>query len=147
MYIGLFRYYVLHDYLEDIEGAFPRELGTRFGPNVLRLVEALSDTTAFPKPPWRPRKEAYIERLRGESHDVRLISCADKVHNVTSILRSLSQEGLGVFERFSGGIDGTLWYYRAVAEALSQGWSHWLLDELHRLVGVLHQETQRLRQP
>lgn len=138
---------VLHDLLEDIEGSRPLDIETQFGANVLRLVEALSDTTEFPKPPWRPRKERYIARMRVAGPDVRLICCADKHHNARSILRGLSQEGLAVFDVFSGGVDGTLWYYRAVADALSEGWSHWLLDELHATVGVLHQETQALLHP
>lgn len=138
---------MLHDYLEDIEGARPADVEAHFGANVLRLVEALSDTTAFPKPPWRPRKEAFIERMRVAGPDVRLICCADKHHNAQSIVRGLSQEGLAVFDRFSGGLDGTLWYYRAIADALSDGWAHWLLDELHATVAVMHQQTQALRQP
>ena len=100
---------MLHDYLEDIEGARPADVEAHFGANVLRLVEALSDTTAFPKPPWRPRKEAFIERMRVAGPDVRLICCADKHHNAQSIVRGLSREGLAVFDRFSGGLDGTLW--------------------------------------
>ena len=138
---------ILHDYLEDIEGSRPRDVEAVFGANVLRMVEELSDTTAFPKPPWRPRKEAFIERMRVAGADVRLICCADKHHNARSIIRALSQEGLAAFDRFSGGLDGTLWYYRAVTDALSEGWSHWLLDELHAEVAKMHQEAQALLHP
>ena len=47
---------LLHDYLEDIQGAQVSELQERFGERVARLVLSLSDTTVHPKPPWLERK-------------------------------------------------------------------------------------------
>src|SRR5829696_6971427 len=43
---------VLHDYLEDIDGASADSLRVRFGDRVTDLVVGLSDTTVRPKPPW-----------------------------------------------------------------------------------------------
>ena len=57
---------VLHDWLEDIDGATPELLEARFGPRVARLVQALSDSVGHPKPSWRERKVRYLEHLRHE---------------------------------------------------------------------------------
>lgn len=132
---------VLHDYLEDIEGATQRGLEERFGARVAGFVEALSDTMVRPKPPWKERKLAYIELLRAKSHHLKLVSAADKHHNASSILRDHGRVGDAVFERFTANKAQTLWYYRAVTAALGEGWQHPLLDELGQVVMQVHEAT------
>jgi len=129
---------VLHDWLEDIGHATPFVLESRFGLRVRRLVEALSDSVVLPKPPWRARKERYVAQLREEPDEVRLISCADKLHNSRSLVRDVRLHGPSTLSRFRGGLQGTLWYYHSVHAALANGWSHWLLDELDNEVETLH---------
>jgi (p)ppGpp synthase/HD superfamily hydrolase len=122
---------LLHDWLEDIETAREEVLEARFGPDVRRIVVALTDSTTFPKPAWRPRKEAFLARLVDLPPDVKLVAAADKLNNVESIVRDLQLDGPKTFDRFSGGVGGTLWYYEKVAEAVRIGWQHaWLLDAL-----------------
>ena len=132
---------ILHDYLEDIEGTTAAELEGRFGERVANLVVALSDATSRPKPPWRPRKEAYLAALRHEPHDVKLISAADKWHNCRSIIRDHRVMGDRIFERFSVEKEQTLWYFRAVIDALAEGWNHAILDELRAAVAELHEHS------
>ena len=140
---------VLHDYLEDIEGASADDLEGRFGPRVRRMVEALSDSDTHPKKPWDERKQTYIQALRSEPSDVKLVSCADKLHNINSILRDLEVMGRRVFERFSEGETKQLWYYRSVVEALEEGWRDPppLLDELKSRVARVHQRVAELPEP
>lgn len=109
----------------------------RFGAQVAGYVEACSDTLAYPKPPWRERKTAFIERLAGECREVKLLVAADKLHNARCTLRDLRREGPQVWTRFKGGRDGTRWYYRAVVDALARGWQHPILDELRETVSCL----------
>lgn len=130
---------VLHDYLEDVHGATVDELVTRFGPRVARLVSALSDSTTQPKPPWPERKQRYVAQLRVETPELKLISAADKLHNALCIVRDQRIMGDEVFERFSADKDQTLWYYRAVVDALGHRWEHVLLDELNDQVDRMHQ--------
>jgi (p)ppGpp synthase/HD superfamily hydrolase len=132
---------VLHDYLEDIPGASRAELERRFGARVTRLVVALSDATTQPKPPWEERKRAYLERLRAEPAEVRLVSAADKLHNALSIRRDFASIGEEVFDRFTATREQTLWYYREVVGALGDGWAHALLDRLRDEVDALHREA------
>jgi GTP pyrophosphokinase len=134
---------LLHDYLEDIPGASASEIEARFGARVRRMVEALSDATTQPKPPWEERKKSYLAKLRGEPHDVKLISAADKLHNAQSVRRDFLVVGEAVFGRFTASRDQTLWYYRSVVEALGEGWSHPLLDRLRDEVDALLDVTGR----
>ena len=132
---------VLHDYLEDIDGSSPEALTERFGQRVTDLVLALSDTTERPKPPWRDRKVRYLAHLRGESAAVKLICACDKLHNVTTILRDLTDpDGIGeaIWGRFNPTREGVLWYYRQLTHALAAGWVHPRVDELRGVVQALH---------
>lgn len=132
---------VLHDWLEDIQGARVEMLVERFGARPAAMVLALSDSTAHPKPPWRARKEAYLAQLSREPAEVKLISAADKLHNCQSIRRDHAEIGAAVWDRFAGGRDGTLWYYGAVVTALGDGWSHPLPSRLEGEVNALLAEA------
>ncbi len=131
---------LLHDAVED-QGGLPTlaEIRRRFGEPVAQIVEGCSDTAENPKPPWRPRKEAYLLHLQGASTSVRLVSAADKLHNVRSILREYRRRGESMWSLFRGGREGTLWYHRAVVESLRQSGRSPLVEELERAVTELEQ--------
>jgi (p)ppGpp synthase/HD superfamily hydrolase len=126
---------LLHDVVEDCGGA-PRlaEIREKFGPRVARIVDGCTDTDQIPKPPWRERKESYVERVRSETEDVLLVSAADKLYNTREILMDLRDHGASVWERFSGKREGSLWYYRALIEAFRGRTPRGLVDELDRTV-------------
>ena len=129
---------LLHDYLEDIEGSSAAALTAEFGEHVTQLVLELSDTTTRPKPPWKGRKERYLAHLNTASPEVKLISAADKIHNSRSILRDHDRMGDTIYERFTPSKEETLWYYRSCLQALRNGWTHELLDELEANIARLH---------
>jgi (p)ppGpp synthase/HD superfamily hydrolase len=111
---------LLHDAVED-QGGRPtlERIRTQFGERVARIVESCTDEVLEPgqqPTPWRERKEAYLRRLALEEPTVRRVSLADKLQNATAILRDYRHVGEAVWSRFSGGRDGVLWYYRALAD-------------------------------
>jgi len=129
---------LLHDAAEDQGGeATLAEIRRRFGPAVAEIVEGCSDTMATPKPPWRARKEAFLARLPQASPSVRLVSTADKLHNARTILADLRTAGDAVWDRFQGGKEGTLWYYRSLVHILPGGGSGPLAEELDRVVSEI----------
>lgn len=129
---------LLHDAIEDQGGAVAREqIRARFGDRVTAIVDGCTDADTQPKPPWQARKEAYLAHLPHASVEVRLVSAADKLHNVRSILADYRQVGDGVWTRFRGGKAGTLWYYRALVTAYRQAGSTPLVEELDRTVTEL----------
>ena len=102
---------LLHDAIEDQGGSKTRaEIRRRFGDNVVAIVDGCTDTDRFPKPPWRKRKEEYIEHVRHASSSVRLVSLADKLHNARSILADYRVVGESLWKRLTGVKEGTLWY-------------------------------------
>ena len=132
---------VLHDYLEDIEESSHAYLVEHFGATVAELVAGLSDTDIRPKPPWKERKQRYLEHLRTSSPTLKLISASDKLHNARSIRRDLRLVGAAVWERFSGTREQTLWYYSSLVEVLGNGWNSPVLDELRAEVEALVAEA------
>ena len=135
---------LLHDVVEDCGGhPLLEEVRHRFGDRVAKIVEGCTDAYTFPKPPWKQRKLDYLEILRSADDDVRLVSAADKLHNVRTILADYRANGDSVFERFSGRRDGTLWYYRAVLEVLHTGKRNRLIEELDRVVTELETAVRR----
>jgi hypothetical protein len=79
--------------------------------------------------------------LGNADDDIRLVSAADKLHNVRTILADHRAEGNSVWDRFSGRRDGTLWYYRAVLDILLDGRPNRLVGELERAVIELEREA------
>jgi (p)ppGpp synthase/HD superfamily hydrolase len=107
---------------------------------VAEIVDGCTDAYTLPKPPWRERKQAYLESLIHATPEVRRVSLADKVHNARALLFNLRQDGAATWTRFNGGRDGTLWYYRSLLEIASQTEHSPLVAELRRLV----EEIERL---
>jgi (p)ppGpp synthase/HD superfamily hydrolase len=108
---------LLHDVVEDCGGEkMLQAVRRRFGARVATIVEGCTDAYVIPKPEWRDRKQAYISRLRKEDSDTRLVSAADKLNNLRSILSDYREIGESVWSRFNGGRDGTLWYYRTLLD-------------------------------
>ena len=132
---------LLHDAVEDQGGdAVRQEIVREFGARVGEIVEGCTDTDATPKPPWKERKLAHLAHVRGADRSVRLVLAADKLHNGRSILVDWQSHGATLWERFSGGREGTLWYYREMVGLLRGGVPGSLLRELEQVV----EQMQRL---
>jgi GTP pyrophosphokinase len=135
---------LLHDAVEDQGGARRRaEIRQRYGDEIASIVDGLTDTDKIHKPSWRPRKERYVAHLATAPYAVRLIAAADKLHNARTVLRDYRARGEAVWETFTGGREGTLWFYPAVLAALraaarpEETRLNPLLDELGEAVAAL----------
>ena len=140
---------LLHDAVEDQGGAPIRdEIRARFGDRVTAIVDGCTDADTQPKPPWRQRKEAFVQSIPTASPSVRLVSAADKLHNARSILADYREIGEPLWDRFTGRKQGTLWYYRALVDAFLEAGPSPLVDELERVVqrGGRFSDDQRTRQ-
>ncbi len=134
---------LLHDAVEDQGGSLVlRSIRERFGDNVAQIVLECTDAEVFPKPDWRTRKITYLDHLINASPSAVLVSAADKLHNARAILRDYRAQGDQVWNRFHGGREGTLWYYRALVDILRTRGSNYLIAELERVVTELEQQVR-----
>ena len=108
-----------------------------------KIVDGCTDSDTDPKPPWRERKETYIEHLKSADAETRLVSAADKLNNVRSILSDYREVGESIWDRFNGGREGTLWYYRALLEEFLRGKPSRLIRELELAVEELEASAKR----
>jgi (p)ppGpp synthase/HD superfamily hydrolase len=136
---------LLHDAVED-HGGTPRlhEIEQRFGPEVSRMVAALSDTFAEDhdkKEGWEDRKNNYLARLRDEPDDVLLISAADKLYNAKAILDDFKEIGPAVFARFKRGAKEQLWYFDELLKVFHAHPPNRIVNDLDRVVQQLRAET------
>jgi (p)ppGpp synthase/HD superfamily hydrolase len=137
---------LLHDAVEDQGGAAVRhQIRDRFGDAVAAIVDGCSDADVEPKPPWRPRKEAYLAHLPGAPPSVRLVSAADKLHNARTILADLRAVGEQLWDRFRGGKDGTLWYYRSLVDLFRQTGPADLAEDLAQVVEEIERAAAECR--
>jgi hypothetical protein len=78
---------------------------------------------------------------------VRLVSAADKLHNARSVLSDYRAVGEELWGRFTGGREGTLWYYRAVVDALGAVHDDPIVEELDRVVRELERLAAGVHDP
>ena len=146
---------LLHDAIEDQAASFggaPRlreEIRARFGEVVLATVEGCTDADTIPKPPWKQRKQAFLEKLAVAPRSVLLVACADKLHNARSTVADLAAatDREAYWKRFNGGREGTLWYYRSLAKILLERFPGSLSEELARAVLELSSLAAELPRP
>lgn len=135
---------LLHDIVEDCGGRpMLKQVQRLFGERVAEIVDGCTDAYVIPKPPWRKRKENYIRRLKKEDAGTRLVSAADKLNNLRSILSDYREIGEFVWSRFNGGRDGTIWYYRTLRDEFLRKDKNRITVDLDLAVKELESLTER----
>ena len=134
---------LLHDTLEDKPQFITREeIQKRFGARVLEIIEVSTDTPqdyqGGPKPPWRERKQGYLDHVRKTDPALLRVTIADKVDNVRAILADHQRIGGELWQRFNAGQADQAWNYQEAVKAYEQaGFQSPLLKELKRFVTEL----------
>ena len=64
---------------------------------------------------------------------------ADKLHNLRSILADYYRRDKNIWDKFKGGREGSLWYYRSLIEVNRQQGTNYLVEECDRLLKQLEQ--------
>jgi (p)ppGpp synthase/HD superfamily hydrolase len=135
---------LLHDAAEDAGGhAAVESVRMEFGEVVASIVVDCTDTFDNPKPPWRPRKESHIASISTKPATSLLVSACDKLDNARAILADLRREGVATLNRFTGGRE-TLWYYRAMTEALRAAGGGSRVEDVVRELDATVSEMERL---
>lgn len=138
---------LLHDLIEDTK-TDPQEILTRFGPDVLRLVLAVSEKNR--EQTWEQRKQMTLQHISSLQFDEVALLVADKLHNLRSIRYDLEMEGMTVWQRFKRPMRDQSWYYHQLLHAFEPFRSSTDLiglyeQELHTLFyGQKHSKDQKV---
>jgi len=106
---------ILHDTVEDTEMSLA-DLRETVGHTVAQIVEGASEPDKTLS--WEERKAHTIEHLRMAPLEVRLVSAADKLHNLQTISLDYETLGEGVWQRFNRGKAQQAWYYGSLVKSL-----------------------------
>ena len=112
---------LLHDAVEDQGGLkTANAIRQRYGDRVIDIVLACTDTVvadADGKEPWEDRKRRHIAKLGYATVEVAQVTAADKLHNLSSLIRDVRREGQSTLERLARP-DRMIWYFQAIADVL-----------------------------
>ncbi|WP_283153818.1 HD domain-containing protein [Guptibacillus hwajinpoensis] len=111
---------ILHDVIEDTSITYEM-LKEEFGQVVANLVAACSEPDKQLE--WEKRKEHTIEKVKQAPFSVKQITCADKLHNLTTIKKDYDQVGEQIWQRFNRGREKQKWYYESIYNSLLEGLS------------------------
>ena len=111
---------ILHDTVEDTEVTF-EQIREQFGNRVAELVQhetAPSDESLT----WREKKTAQLNQLANAPFDSKVVALGDKLSNMRGIAWDYRKVGDEVWKLFHApnGKTDVEWYYRSLAEALSE---------------------------
>lgn len=142
---------ILHDVIEDCvrenwtQEMLEERIGEKFGTSVLETVLMVShrklddDGNEMDK---QERNADYLQRLELANDSARWVCAADKIHNASTILADLRRtvDPESVWGRFAAGKEGTIRWYRAVHDRLSElGFAEPIMDELRTVAEALEQ--------
>jgi len=124
---------LLHDAVEDQGGLETlAQIQDRFGETVAGLVRHCSDCVVTPKPPWQERKAQHLAKLRIAPLSTLRVSLADTLHNARSIQIERRLDGESIWQKFSKGKGGIVWYYGSLSDIFSErfdcAWSRELAE-------------------
>jgi (p)ppGpp synthase/HD superfamily hydrolase len=126
---------ILHDTLEDTLLGIDR-IEAMFGSKVTALVKGCSEPDK--SLPWEVRKKRFIDSMQNAPLDVRVIACADRLHNLRTMVRDLEAVREDLWNRFNRGRSAQAWYYKEFARVLcqrpDQGKYEWLFQTLKKEV-------------
>jgi (p)ppGpp synthase/HD superfamily hydrolase len=131
---------ILHDIVEDTTLTL-EDIENEFGAKIAKIVEGSSEPDK--SLPWKNRKEHTIEFLKTASEEIRAVVCADKLHNIRSIIRDYQQIGEEVWKKFNAGREQQKWYYTNVVESLGTQSTFDLFKELRNEVDRLFEEMSK----
>ncbi|MBS4213805.1 HD domain-containing protein [Neobacillus rhizophilus] len=122
---------ILHDTDEDTDYKL-KDIKHDFGEEIAEIVAGCSEPDKSLS--WEDRKEHTIEFLKNASSDIRAVACADKLHNIRSIIKDYERDGDEVWQRFNRGKEQQEWYYTNLVESLRHQGSFSLVEELEKEV-------------
>ncbi len=134
---------LLHDTLEDT-ATTESEIEDTFGAAILQLVRQASEPE-HDNAPWIERKTHTISFLKDAALPAKIIACADKLHNLHSILFDIDVLGETVWRRFNQGKKMQRWYhesvYTSLCENIADEGEHPILAEYRELIKQVFAEN------
>lgn len=112
----------LHDVVEDTEYTL-EDIEHKFGKRVASLVAHETENKRPDQPKeatWKIRKAEQLEQVKSAPIEVKMIMLGDKLSNMRASLRDFRKDPDNLWNKFNmKDVNQQEWYYRSVAEKLS----------------------------
>jgi (p)ppGpp synthase/HD superfamily hydrolase len=141
---------ILHDFLEDVvqkrnKPKLAEEMRAKFGETVFDLVSLVTQQKKDDqgqKIDWHARAEAYRKRLCSPNtpEGAKAISCADKIHNIESLLMGLERlkgREQRLWKRLKATPEEQLQKFEELHEEIGRNWQRPVLNELNNMIARL----------
>jgi (p)ppGpp synthase/HD superfamily hydrolase len=137
---------LLHDTLEDVAGYRFDDIKKDFGDRVANIVKEVSEDKdpniiTDEKATWEDRKRKYLKHLQVASREAMLVCCADKIHNLSSLLDVYKEQGDAVCSKFNAPADKILWFNGEVLRILQTRMDGEFVRELERIYTQICEKT------
>jgi (p)ppGpp synthase/HD superfamily hydrolase len=105
---------ILHDVIEDT-AIKPDYIRKNFSDKVAMIVEGCTEPDKFWS--WKKRKFHTIEFMKSAPLEIKIVACADKLHNIRTMITDYKKHGEKVWKRFKAGREEYEWYFRSLIES------------------------------
>lgn len=125
---------LLHDTLEDTEYT-EEELHADFGPMVRDIVLGVTEPKEKRGLPltWSERKKMYIKGLKAAPHGALIVSAADKIHNMRSIVEEYYDDHAQFLADFHGMPEERVMAYQEISNFLNRELKNPILSEFNHV--------------
>lgn len=106
----------LHDTVEDTDVTL-EQIRHEFGNDVAEIVDGCSENKELT---WDERKINTIKFLETAAEKVCIVTCADKIHNLSVSVEGIKEKGEEFFIPFNKGYADQKWYYGNVKNVLQK---------------------------
>ncbi len=139
---------LLHDVLEDVPDYTAEDMTRDFGEKITGIVKEVSEEkdpneSKGKRLPWKVRKQKYLAHLETATTEAMLVSCADKIHNLLSMMSAYKEQGDALWKKFNSPQEDKLWFYGEVLKILKQRLNNDIVSELERV----HKEAKEALTP
>lgn len=141
---------LLHDTLEDITSGrmeLLKLIKTNFPKRVVDIVLSVTEhekllinrslTRSEKINTWKKRKQEAIEKLKNASIDVKMVSCADKLSNIRSMVEDYNTMRDKLWAMFNAGYDEQRWYYFELLDVFLDLKAYQMYKELQEKINYI----------
>lgn len=127
---------ILHDTVEDCGYTF-KQIENDFGKKVANIVQEVTEDISLkekmgPSKSWKSRKKKYLENLKTAPKEALLVACADKIHNLNSLICNYKIEGKKMMKQFHSPFDDHLWFYRENLKIFKKRLNNKMVNKLEK---------------
>lgn len=127
---------LLHDTLEDTDTT-EAEILENFGQEILDMILQVTNDDTLP---WKDKKQKYIDTVRMSSDSAKAIALADKIHNMSSLLFNLEQNGESMWTNFNASKEDKLWFEEMCLQMFKETFANEMVTEYEKQISLLKQK-------